>query len=74
MLHLKKTGGRPYCDFWAEKKTVRPSEIKRMIDAEYISELFIAMMHGIQQKDRDSLDGFYRIYGESFPNKRSNNP
>jgi 5-methylcytosine-specific restriction endonuclease McrA len=56
-------------DFWAEKRIVKPSEIKRMIDAEYISELFIAMMHGIQQKDQDSIDGFYKMYDQTFANE-----
>jgi len=56
-------------DFWSENKIVTPSQIKRMIDAEFISELFIGIMHGIQQKNPDGIDGFYRMYDKSFPNK-----
>ena len=58
-------------DFWAENRIVSPSEIKRMIDAEYISELFIAMMHGIQQKDQEQINGFYRMYDKSFAEKEA---
>ncbi len=57
--------------FWADNRVVKPNEIKRMIDAEYISELIIAMLHGIQQKNQDSIDGFYKQYDERFPQKES---
>jgi len=40
-----------------------------MIDAEYISELFIGMMHGIQQKDQNSINGFYKMYDKTFSDK-----
>jgi 5-methylcytosine-specific restriction endonuclease McrA len=55
--------------FWSDNKIVTPNEIKRMIDAEYISELIIGMLHGIQQKDQDSIDGFYKQYDEKFTQK-----
>jgi hypothetical protein len=56
-------------DFWAENKVVSPSQIKRMLDAEFISELFIAMMHGIQKKETKDIDGFYLKYDQAFPDK-----
>ena len=56
-------------DFWADNRVVTPSQIKRMLDTEFISELFIAMMHGIQQKDQDNIDGFYRMYDQTFDDK-----
>ena len=56
-------------DFWADNRIVRPSEIKRMLDAEFISELFIAMMHGIQQKEQAEIDGFYRMYDTTFTDR-----
>ena len=58
-------------DFWADNRIVTPNEIKRMLDAEYISELIIAMMNGIQQKDQKSIDGFYKVYDEAFAQKES---
>lgn len=56
-------------DFWADNRIVTPSQIKRMIDAEYISELFIAMIHGIQKKEQDAIDGFYKMYDETFTDR-----
>ena len=56
-------------EFWAENKIVTPSDIKRMKDAEYISELFIGMMHGIQKKDQDQIDNYYKLYDEKFLNR-----
>jgi len=55
--------------FWGENHIASPNDIKRMIDAEYISELFIAMMHGIQSKSQKEIDGFYRAYDQSFPDR-----
>lgn len=56
-------------DFWADNRIVTPSDIKRMIDAEFISELFIAMMHGIQQKSLKDIDGFYLKYDRTFSDR-----
>jgi len=56
-------------DFWAENRIVAPTQIKRMLDAEFISELFMAMILGIQQKDQDALDDFYKGHDSPFRNK-----
>ncbi len=56
-------------EFWSDNKIVIPNEIKRMKDSEYISELFIAMMHGIQQKEQDQIDKYYKLYDEKFPDR-----
>ena len=53
-------------DFWAENRIVTLSNIKRIIDAEFISELFIAIIHGIQHKSQEGIDGFYLMYDEAF--------
>jgi 5-methylcytosine-specific restriction endonuclease McrA len=53
-------------EFWAENKIVSPSQIKRMLDAEFVSELFIAMIHGIQAKEAKDIDGFYLKYDKTF--------
>ncbi len=56
-------------DFWVNNRIFTPNQIKRMLDAEFISELFIAMLQGIQQKDADHIDAFYLAYDQIFPNK-----
>jgi hypothetical protein len=48
-------------EFWAENKIVTAAQIRRMTDIEYVSELFIAMMHGVQD-GKNSLDDYYRQY------------
>lgn len=58
-------------EYWIDNKIVSPSDVRRMNDLEYISELVIAMLHGIQGKTTESIDGFYKMYDETFPDKES---
>jgi uncharacterized protein with ParB-like and HNH nuclease domain len=48
-------------EFWTENKIVKAGEIRRMNDVQFVSELFIGMLNGIQDKNKD-LDKFYAIY------------
>jgi hypothetical protein len=41
------------------------NDYRRMLDIEFISELTVAMLHGLQNK-KTSLDKYYRIYEETF--------
>lgn len=52
-------------DYWGDIGIFNPNKIKRMLDAEYISELVIAYLHGLQNK-KAKLDEFYMIYEENF--------
>lgn len=57
-------------DYWAENKMVTPNEIRRMKDVQYISDIFISMIHGIQDKTKE-MNNFYESYeAEGFPDKR----
>lgn len=44
-----------------------PNDIRRMLDVEYVSELTIALLNGIQNK-KDKLESYYQIYEETDPN------
>lgn len=55
-------------EFWAENKIVTPNEIRRMNDVQFISDLFVSMIHGIQDKTKD-LDKYYEKYEEDFSEK-----
>jgi hypothetical protein len=56
-------------EFWAENKIVRPNEIRRMNDVQFVSDLFISMMLGIQDKTKE-MDKHYAYYEENgFPEK-----
>jgi 5-methylcytosine-specific restriction endonuclease McrA len=55
--------------FWEDYRIFRANEIRRMYDAEFISELLIGMLNGIQQKNEADIDGFYKKYDQSFPER-----
>ena len=42
-----------------------PNDIRRMLDVEYISELTIALLNGLQNK-KDKLEIYYQLYEEDF--------
>lgn len=53
-------------DYWAENKIVSPNDVRRMLDAEFISEILIAMIHGIETKSQDSIDQWFKLHEEDF--------
>lgn len=55
-------------DIWSKIDIFSSNDIRRMLDAEYISELVVAMLHGLQNK-KDKLDDYYKIYEEEFNEK-----
>lgn len=54
--------------FWSENKIVTPNEIRRMSDVQFVSDIFISMMNGIQDKTKD-LDRYYQLYESEFIDK-----
>lgn len=42
-----------------------PNDVRRMLDVEYVSELTIALLNGIQNK-KDKLENYYQLYEEDF--------
>lgn len=55
-------------DIWNKIDIFSQNDIRRMLDVEYISELTIAMLNGLQNK-KEKLDDYYRIYEEQFDEK-----
>ncbi|WP_175926979.1 DUF262 domain-containing protein [Burkholderia cepacia] len=55
-------------DQWSEIGIFTANDIRRMIDVEYISELVIAYLHGLQNK-KSQLDKWYATYEKSFPDQ-----
>ena len=53
-------------EYWAENRIVSTVAIRRMTDIQFVSEVFIAMINGVQHKTK-TLDKYYEIYEESFP-------
>ncbi|MFH1061877.1 MAG: DUF262 domain-containing protein [Candidatus Omnitrophota bacterium] len=56
--------------FWEDNDLSRPATIRRMKDVEFISELFLLTMHGIQKTTKDELDFFYSEYDEEIPEEK----
>ncbi len=55
---------------WQKIQVFSTNDIKRMLDVEFISELTIAYLNGLQNK-KLSLDRFYRIYEENDFDKKN---
>lgn len=55
-------------DIWRELGIFSSNDVKRMLDIEFISELTIAVIHGVQNK-KLTLDKYYELYEDEFPQK-----
>jgi uncharacterized protein DUF262 len=54
--------------WWLDKKVVTVREIRRMRDVEFISELFIGLVAGPQDKKK-TLDDYYENFERSMPDE-----
>lgn len=54
--------------WWTENRIVTPSQCRRMLDVEFISELMVGLMAGPLDKKK-RLEDFYADYDEEFPDK-----
>ncbi len=52
-------------DFWGGSGVFTPNDVRRMYDVEFISELSIALLHGVQNK-KQTVDKWYQTYEEDF--------
>lgn len=55
--------------FWAEHHVFSAANIRRMRDVEFVSELFLLTMHGVQD-GTGKLDEYYAEYESGIPNER----
>lgn len=51
--------------FWSTCGIFTPRETRRMLDIEFISEISIAILNGLQNK-KETLDDYYSLYEENF--------
>lgn len=51
--------------FWGDSGLFSAQAIRRMLDVEFVSELVVAHLHGVQDKKK-SLDDYYQMYEEEF--------
>jgi len=52
--------------FWHDMGQLTTSRIRRMLDIEYVSEIFLVVMHGIED-GREHLDDYYAEYDDGIP-------
>jgi hypothetical protein len=52
-------------DVWTEFALFTPNDVRRMLDIEYVSELTVGLLHGLQNK-KDSLEKWYAAYETAF--------
>lgn len=60
-------------DFWSENSFFPATQIRRMKDVEYISELLIGTLHGPQGGNASIIDSYYQQYedyDDEFPDQK----
>jgi hypothetical protein len=55
--------------FWRNNRIFTETNIARMIEVEFTSELIIALLDGLQDKKK-SIDKFYKKFDEEFPPRK----
>lgn len=58
-----------YLDTWRSWKIFSEYEIARMIEAEFLSELYMFVLSGILEKTQKSIDDAYERYDVNFPER-----
>ncbi|HDR8930915.1 DUF262 domain-containing protein [Burkholderia vietnamiensis] len=61
-----ETLARDHLQFWRRHHLFTERDVARMIEVEFVSELLIVILAGMQDK-KTSIDQFYADYDESFP-------
>lgn len=54
---------------WKEIGISTPANVRRMKDVEFVSEIFLLIMHGIIDGKAEVLDYYYAEYDEEIPNE-----
>jgi hypothetical protein len=60
-----------FMTFWQRHRIFSDRQILRMVEAEFVSELLIAMSGGIRAKSKPSIDIFYRDHDDRFPRRKT---
>lgn len=55
-------------DRWSVCRLFTPNDIRRMLDIEFVSELMVAYLHGVQNK-KTTLEDWYQAYEVDFPRR-----
>jgi hypothetical protein len=58
--------------FWSEKRIFSQSDLRRMRDVEFVSELFLLTMHGVLDGKAEIIDRHYADYVAEIPDEEDN--
>jgi len=61
---------KEFSTFFATNGVFSSKQILRMAEAEFISELLLAMQEGIRERSKRVIDNCYKKYDDKFPNRR----
>lgn len=61
---------KEFVSFLEKNKVFTPKQILRMGEAEFISELLLAIHEGIRELKKDVIDSTYKKYDDHFPNRK----
>lgn len=56
-------------EHWSFCGVFTPNDIRRMLDIEFVSELVVAHLHGLQNK-KEALDEWYQAYEREYPQRQ----
>jgi hypothetical protein len=62
---------KEFSTFFSDNKIFTPKAILRMAEAEFISDLLLAMQDGIQAGAKAVLDNAYKKYDDEFPSRNT---
>lgn len=57
-------------ELWTDLGLFTPNDVRRMLDIEFVSELTIALIHGLQNK-KQKLEEWFQTYEKEFPQRRA---
>jgi len=60
-----------FMTFWQGNGVFLDRDVLRMAEAEFVSELLMAMSLGIRGKSKRSIDNFYRDHDDRFPRRKT---
>jgi hypothetical protein len=60
-----------FMPFWQKNGIFSDKQILRMAEAEFVSELLLAMTVGVSAGDKRVIDNAYKDYDDNFPNRRT---
>jgi len=60
-----------FVTFWETNDIFTSKQMLRMAEAEFVSELLIAMSIGIRERQRRVIDAYYRDWDDEFPSRKA---